>query len=343
MRSLTGHKKRYDECSMRRALIVACALAAAGFGQVSYLNYHATLVLENGGALPSSPLIIPPPAGSDLPPCRVVSIFANGLITYAVPRFLDPGERPIPRNFDDRCLVTISVKGYKKTTVTLYDHAVVMLHQIGDPEGSATVSVTSLHTPKAAAKAYDHGLSALADERLPAAQKQFEQAVALYPEYAQAWSRLCETLEQESQIREAMAACERAVQVDVKYIRPYLQLMRMAVKENLMEDAAAFGERAMQLNPVEFPGIFYYDAEANYKLRHLDVAEKAAERAIGLDTKKQYPGAESLLGMILADKGDKQGALRHLKAYLALAPRAEDAAQVRQRIEDLQKAAPAVQ
>ena len=327
---------------MRRALIVACALAAAGFSQLPNLSYRAKLVLENGAALPSSPLIIPPPAGSDLPPCRDVSVFANGVITYVVPLVLDRGEDPISRHFDDKCRVTIWVKGYKKTTVTLHNDAVVVLQQMGDPEGS-TVSVTSLHVPKAAAKAYDKGIAALADEKLPAAQKQFEQAVALYPEYAQAWSSLGETLEQESQIREAVAACEHAVQADGKYIRPYLQLMRMAVNEKRMEDAAALGERAMQLNPVEFPGIFYYDAEANYKLKHLDAAEKTAQRAFELDTTHQYPGAEFLLGMILADKGDNHGALRHLNAYLALAPRADDAAEVRQRIEELQKAAPAAQ
>lgn len=342
MRSLTGCEKRHYEHGMRRALIVACALAAAGFGQLSNVSYRAKLVLENGAALPSSPLIIPPPAGSDLPPCRDVSVFANGAITYVVPLVLDPGEEPISRHFDDKCRVTIWVKGYKKTTVTLHNDAVVVLQQMGDPEGS-TVSVISLHVPKAAAKAYDKGIAALADEKLPVAQKQFEQAVALYPEYAQAWSSLGETLEQESQIREAVAACEHAVQADGKYIRPYLQLMRMAVNEKRMEDAAALGERAMQLNPVEFPGIFYYDAEANYKLKHLDVAEKTAQRAIVLDTTHQYPGAEALLGMILADKGDTHGALRHLNAYLALAPRADDAAEVRQRIKELQKSAPAVQ
>ncbi len=321
--------------------LIGLVLAGAGFGQLSNVTYRAKLVLENGAALPSSPLIIPPPAGSDLPPCRDVSVFGNGVITYVVPLVLDPGEDPIPRLFDDRCQITIWVKGYKKTTVTLHNDAVVVLHQMGDPEGS-TVSMTSLQVPKAAAKAFDKGIAALADEKLPEAQKEFEQAVALYPEYAQAWSRLCETLEKESRIREAVAACERAVQADGKYIRPYLQLMRMAVNEKRMEDAAALGERAIQMNPVEFTGIFYYYAEANYKLKHLDVAEKTARRAIELDTTHQYPRAEALLGMILADKGDTHGALRHLNAYLVLAPGGEDAAEVRQRIEELQKAAPAM-
>jgi tetratricopeptide (TPR) repeat protein len=305
-------------------------------------TYRARLELENGASLPSSPLIIPPPAGSDLPPCRDVSVFANGEITYIVPVFVDPGEDRVPRHFDDKCRVTISVKGYRKTTVTLHNNAVVVLKQMGDPEGS-TVSLTSLRVPKAAAKAYDKGIAALVDEKLPAAQKWFEQAVALYPEYAQAWSSLGETLEQESKIREAVAACEHAVQADVKYVRPYLQLMRMAVKEKRMEDAAALGERAMQLNPVEFPGIFYYDAEANYKLKHLDLAEKTAQRAIDMDTTHRYPRAEALLGLILADKGNVHDAIRHLNAYLALAPKADDADDVRRRIEELQKSAPAVQ
>jgi len=316
--------------------LIGLVLAAAGFGQVSNVSFRAKLVLENGAALPSSPLIIPPPAGSDLPPCRDVSVFANGLITYVVPLVLDPGEDPIPRLFDDRCRITIWVKGYKKTTVTLHNDAVVVLHQMGDPEGS-TVSMASLQVPKAAAKAFDKGIAALADEKLSAAQEQFEEAVALYPEYAQAWSRLGETLEKQSRIREAVAACEHAVQADEKYIRPYLQLMRMAVSEKRMEDAAALGERAMKLNPVEFPGIFYYDAEANYRLKHLDVAEKTAQRAVELDVTHRYPRAEALLGMILADKGDAHGALRHLNAYLELEPGGEDAAEVRQRIEDLQK------
>jgi tetratricopeptide (TPR) repeat protein len=338
MRSLTGRQKRYHEHAMKRAIIVACALAAAGAGQVGNQSYRAKVVLENGAALPSAPLIVPPPAGSDLPPCRDVSVFANGVITYVVPVIMDPSEDRMSRHFDDKCRITIWVKGYRKTTVTLHDGAVVVLQQMGDPEGS-TISATALHVPKAAAKAYDKGVAALADEKLPAAQKQFEQAVAAYPDYAQAWSSLGEALEQESRIKEAVAACEHAIKADPKYIRPYLQLMRMAVNEKRFEDAAALGERAMKLNPVEFTGIFYYDAKANYELKHLDVAEQTARRAVELDSAHQYPQAESLLGMILADKGDKKEALKHLNAYLALAPKGDEVPAVRQRIEDLEKPA----
>jgi len=327
---------------MKRAVIVAWALAASGAGQVGNQTYRAKVVLDNGAALPSAPLIIPPQAGSDLPPCGDVQVFANGVITYVVPVIMDPGEDRMTRHFDDKCRITIWVRGYRKTTVTLSQGAVVVLEQMGDPEGS-TISATSLHIPKAAAKAYDKGIAALADEKLPAAQKQFEQAVAAYPDYAQAWSSLGEALEQGSQIQEAVAACEHAIKADPKYIRPYLQLMRMAVNEKRYADAAALGDRAMQLNPVEFTGIFYYDAKANYQLKHLDAAEQTARRAVELDSSHQYPQAESLLGTILADKGDRSEALKHLNAYLSLAPKGDEAPAVRQRIEDVEKSAPAAQ
>jgi len=332
----------YHEHAMKRVVIFACALAATGVCQLQNQTYRAKVVLESGAALPSTPLIVPPPAGSDFAPCRNVEIFANGTMTYVVPIIAEPGVDPLSRHMEDRCVLTLWLRGYRKTTVIMHDGIVVVLKQIGDPEGS-TISATALHVPKAAAKSYDKGIGALADGKLPAAQKQFEQAVAAYPDYAQAWSSLGEALEQQSKTKEAEAACERAIKADPKYIRPYLQLMRMEVNEKRFEDAASLGERAMQLNPVEFTGIFYYDAKANFDLKHLDVAERTAQRAVELDSAHQYPQAESLLGMILADKGDKKEALKHLNAYLALAPKGDEVPAVRQRIEDLEKTAPAAQ
>ncbi len=249
---------------------------------------------------------------------------------------MDPGSDRMTRRWEDKCAITIWLKGYRKATVTLHDGAVIVLKQMGDPEGS-TVSVSALHVPKDAAKAYDKGLEAMSDGKLAGAQKQFERAVALDPDYAQAWSQLGEVLEQESDPKEATDACEHALKADPKYIRPYLQLIRLAVAGKRMEDAAAMGERAIQLDPMEFPGIYYYDAVANYELKHADVAEKAAGRAIELDKAHDYPSAEALLGKVLADKGDSRGALDHFTKYLRLAPKADDVPAIRQRMAELER------
>ena len=319
-----------DRATSTGALAIGWALivASACFGQN---QYRASIVVEGGGSLPSTPLFTFPPGGWDLPRCRILNAFANGVVIYEV---------PVDRNvadMTDKCAVTIWLKGFQKAGVALHDGAVITLKQIGDPEGS-TVSVTALHVPKEAAKAYDKGLAAMTNGKLPDAQKEFERAVALYPEYAQAWSQLAEVLEQEARPKEAADACEHALQADAKYIRPYLQLMRLAVLEKRMEHAAALGERALKLDPVEFPGIYYYDAVANYALKHLEVAERVAREGIELDKDRQYPAAEALLGWVLADKGDARGAIDHLTKYLQLAPKAAAAPAIRERIRELERA-----
>jgi tetratricopeptide (TPR) repeat protein len=321
---------------MTRTIEIGCALAMAGACFAQNQQYQAKLALESGGNLPSTPLFTDPAAGQDLPPCHVISAFANGLVMYTVPVVIDPGSDRITRRWDDQCAITIWLKGYRKASVTLHEGAVIVLKQIGDPEGS-TVSVTALHVPKDAAKAYDKGLEAMSNGKLSGAQKQFEHAVALYPDYAQAWSQLGEVLEQQSEPKEAADACERALRVDSRYIRPYLQLIRLAVAGKRMEDAAALGERATKLDPVEFPGIYYYDAVANYELKHADVAERAVGRAIDLDKAHEYPAAEALLGKVLADKGDSHGAIEHFTKYVQLSPKADDVPAIRQRIAELER------
>jgi Flp pilus assembly protein TadD len=328
----------YHEHAMPRTVEIGCALAMAGACFAQNQQYQAKLALESGGNLPSTPLFSDPPAGQDLPPCRVMSAFASGVVIYRVPVVADPGSDPITRRWDDKCAVTIWLKGYQKASVTLHDGAVIVLKQIGDPEGS-TISVTALHVPKEAAKAYDKGLEAMSDGKLSGAQKQFARAVALYPDYAQAWSQLGEVLERQSEPKDAADACEHALKADPKYIRPYLQLIRLAVAGKRMEDAAALGERAMQMDPVEFPGIYYYDAVANYDLKHADVAERAVRRAIDLDGAHEYAAAEALLGKVLADKGDSRGALDHFTKYVQLAPKADDVPAIRQRMAELESGA----
>lgn len=321
---------------MKRTLAIGCALVMAAACLAQNQQYHAKLALDNGAALPMTPLFVAPPPGHDLPPCHVVDAFANGVVTYIVPLIEEPGADPLSRRLDDKCEITILLKGYRRVTVTLHNDAVIVLKQVGDPEGS-TISMTALHAPKDAVKAYDKGIAAEGDGKLPAAQKQFERAVALYPDYAQAWSRLGEVLDQQSEPKEATAAWEHALQADPKYVRTYLQLIRLDVSEKKMEEAVALADRAVHVGAEEFPGIYYYDAVANDELKNADVAEKTVRRAIDLDKGHEFPAAEALLGKILAGKGDIRGALDHLTKYVLLAPKADDAPAIRQRIAELEK------
>ena len=105
-----------------------------------------------------------------------------------------------------------------------------------------------------------------------------------------------------------------------------------------MDDAANIAERAIALNPIEYPAIFFYDAAANYNLKRFDVSEKSVRRAIDLDGNHELPRAEFLLGTVLAAKGDRSGALEHLRKYLQLSPKAPDTDEVNRIIAKIESA-----
>jgi tetratricopeptide (TPR) repeat protein len=303
---------------------------------VAWGQFHAKIVLEDGTPLPTTPQIIPALSDLLVPGCRIFNVFGNGTVEYAV-------NWRSRRTYDgataDVCAVRIRLAGYREAEVTLRDGAVIVLKRLGDHEGS-TVSATTLKAPEEARKAYGQGAAALSRKKWARAQEEFERAVAIYPDYAPAWSSLGEVFMEQSKPKEARAAYERALEADPKYVKPYLQLTRLALAEGRTQDAVGIAERALKLNPVEFPGIYFYHAVANYNLRRLDVAEKSVRRAIELDADHEIPRAENLLGSVLADEGDQRGAIEHLRRYLEMSPHAPDAAAVKQRIAELERRAP---
>src|SRR6202034_1055750 len=128
---------------------------------------------------------------------------------------------------------------------------------------------------------------------------------------------------------------EKAVAADPKYIKAYVQLTMLDLEEKKTEDAATIAGKAVAMNPLEFPELYFYNAVANFNLKHYDVAEFSALRTMELDTAHEIPRAELLLGTILVAKGDRSGALDHMRKYLDIVPKAQDAAQVQRAIDQL--------
>ncbi len=314
-----------------RAGVLAFTAALAAVATASAQTYHATIVTEDGSPLPTSPQIIPSMSDRLVQECAIVNIFGNGSVQYLVnlrSRVYDPATA-------DMCDVTIRLKGYRPTQVTLRNDATVVLKRMGLHEGS-TVSATSLKAPEPAKKAYGKGVNAMTDEKWAAAQKNFEKAVEIDPDYAQAWSDLGEVLAKLSMPTEARAAWEKAVAADPKYIKPYILLTMLDLQEKRPEDAITIGGRAVAMNPQEFPQLYFYYAVANFNLKHMDVAETSARRATELDGTHEIPRAELLLGSVLVAKGDRAGALQHFRKYLEILPKAPDAEQVKRAIAQLE-------
>jgi len=317
--------------SALRVGILALTAALGAAAVASAQTFHATITTEDGSPLPTSPQIIPAYSERLVQECVIVNMFGNGSVEYLV----NWRSRPYDPATADACTVTIRLKGYRAGEYTLRNDATIVLKRIGLHEGS-TVSATALNAPEPARKAYGKGVVAMTDEKWAAAQKNFEKAVEIDPDYAAAWSDLGEVLMKQSKPADARAAWEKAVKADGKYIKPYVQLARLDLEEKRPEDAITIGEKAIAMNPLEFPELYFYYGAANYNLKHLDLAEKNARRATELDTAHEIPRAEVLLATVLFAKGDRSGALQHFRKYLEIVPKAADADQVKRAIAALE-------
>jgi len=244
------------------------------------------------------------------------------------------------------CELRASLAGYMSDVLPLVgrrafdnpDVGRIVLHRYGNVEGT-TISATSLAAPKNAVKAYDKGLDAKKKEKWADARKQFELAVKEYPRYASAWFELGFAAEKLGDTDTAKKAYAQSLDSDSKFVKPYLQLAGISARSQNWQELADTTSRVLRLDPYNYPGIYYFDSVAQFNLRHVDEAEKSARQAVKLDKQNFFPGANHILGVILATKGELADAAGFLKTYLKLAPTAPDAETVKKRLAAIESTA----
>ena len=249
--------------------------------------------------------------------------------------------------FSDRrfvnCELQAKLTGYRSQTINLGNRremddpnvGTILLHRIGSSEGS-TVSAVSLAAPKDAKKAFDHGMEALKKQKSEQAQKDFAKAVELYPQYAAAWQELGK-LQAAADPETARKSFGSAIQADPKFAAPYMQLTVMALHEKNWQEVAQLTDKVVKLDPFTYPNAFFYNAVANYNLKHMEQAEQSAAQAEKLDTQHLMPQCIQLLGMLHALRGDYTGAAAEFRNYLKIAPDGAEAAQVRSQLVEVEK------
>jgi len=206
-------------------------------------------------------------------------------------------------------------------------------------ELGSTVSATSMAAPKAAKKAYEKANGDLQKHKLAEAQADLEHAVTLYPRYAVAWTHLGWLHQQQNRLDQALTAFTQAQAADAKYVPAYVGLASVALRQSKWADAERASAHATELDAVDFPVAFYYNAVANLELGQLDKAEDAARMAERIDSRKALPQVKPLLSDILARKQDYHGAADELKLYLQSPSATADVEKIRQRVADLEKLA----
>jgi tetratricopeptide (TPR) repeat protein len=213
----------------------------------------------------------------------------------------------------------------------------ILIHRMGESERPTTVTATTLTAPKDARKALQKGMELAKKNKPEEAIASLKEAVKLYPEYAYAWCELGKLQADNGHTEEGHLSFEAASRAEPRWPEPYLRLSLMAVEAHNWKEVADTTDRALRLNSFEYPQAFFFNAVANYNLRHVEVAEKSALSAERLDVQHQFPQIAHLLGTILAQRHQYAEAAEKFRAYLAMAPNAEDAPAVRKQLDTLEK------
>jgi tetratricopeptide (TPR) repeat protein len=246
------------------------------------------------------------------------------------------------------CELRAAYPGYRSDVVELAGRrslddsnvGTIILHRLVNVKGS-TISVTTALAPKAAQKNYEKGMQLMQKGQFEEAEKRLQAATVAYPKYALAWFALGQAQQRENKSSEARKSYQAAIEADSKFVSPYDQLGFLAAHEGKWEDAAQYSRQAIDLNPVEFPSAFWYNAIANFNLKKTEEAARSANALVKLDSQHHYPQAEQMLAQLALTKGDYTEAAVHLRTYLQLVPNAKDADALKQQLTKIEQASAA--
>jgi len=221
------------------------------------------------------------------------------------------------------------------TTGSLRDLGTITLRPIVTPQdlkgrGAVEERAKNAKTPPPAKelteaeKTLANARLALKQNKTTEAMRELEHLVQLEPANAQAWYLLGTLYQEQDRRADASKSYTSAIAADATLVGPYVMLAGLQAQDQKWKELAETTSKLIQINPVDVPAAYLYQAVANYNLGDLDQAEKAARQGIQIDTKHQLPRLHHILGGILADDRNFAEAIQQMNLYLKYAPDAKD-------------------
>lgn len=233
------------------------------------------------------------------------------------------------------CEFRAVLAGYQSSTIMLrnsgdqfqMDLGTIVLTKMGDVKGM-TVSATSMAAPRDAKRAFERAEKAISQKKLEQAEKELNKAVSKYPEFATAWCLLGDLHQQKNNLEQASQEYAKALAADPQYVNPVYGLAIIAVQEKKWEEAVRLTAQVAGMNAYAFPAAYFYNAAANYNAGKIDAAAESANKFKSIDTGHRHPEVSLLLSQIMLRRQDYGGAAREIREYLAIVPKAPNAAEL---------------
>jgi Tfp pilus assembly protein PilF len=201
--------------------------------------------------------------------------------------------------------------------------------------GGGTVSKNLLSVPaRAKAKAAD-AHHRLEKRDVEGAQRSLKEAVAIAPQFAQAWNALGMIAYQTHDLPAAEQYFRTAIAAEPDAFEPAVNLGGALLSEGRFKESQDWNRRALMARPTD-PLANVQAGIAYFALGDYDRAEVALTETLRVDP-SHFSNPQLFLADIYLLRGDRAAAAAQLKDYLARHPDAADADRQRERIRQWEK------
>lgn len=253
-----------------------------------------------------------------------VAFLPRALTAYTV-SIREHGYRDVAQRVDISFTPTVAVS----LTIT----PIPGQHDSDHLTADSAISVSNLAIPARAMKEFQSGQKLLEQKHdVSGSIAHFRRAIELYDSFTQAYVMLGLAYLKEQKLTDARPALERAIQLDPKSSVGYLALGACLNQQGDYAGAEKVLQQGLELNP-ESPEGQYELAKACWAQHRWADAEPHARNAERLQP--LIPGVHVLLGNILLQQHDNQGAIKEFDEYLHLDPHGPMSESVRRLVQKL--------
>jgi len=185
--------------------------------------------------------------------------------------------------------------------------------------------------PDGARKEFEKGAQFSNEGKIQDAIERFKKALAIFPAYLMARNNLGVQYLKQGQWPKAAEQFEAAIEIDSKALNPRQNLAIALIEQKKYAQAIEHLNRAISMDSSSST-THLYAGIASLGIDEIDQAERELSTALSLGGPEN---AHFYLALVHLKKGEREPAVRELKAYLEKLPKGEKAPRARQLLEKL--------
>lgn len=215
---------------------------------------------------------------------------------------------------------------------------VITLREKGGATSKSATNVVSVaeldqQVPDAAKKEFERGVELSGKGKFQDAVERFKKAIAIYPNYLTARNNLGVQYLKLGKWPEAAEQFERAIEINPKGLGLRQNIAIALIEQKKYVQAIVHLNQALSIDSSS-PAAHLYAGIASLGVDEIDQAERELSKALSLGG-EDYSNAHFFLALVHMKRGERDPAVRELKAYLEKLPNGEKAARARQLLEKL--------